>query len=150
MTDDAVKVKPPFPKLPIFNVSAQILSYLGYQDEIVSFLYLLNHNSKHYVEAHFGILPQFITWRPEITRTITFGFNDENDKIDSVYPTQEELPALKDQRLKMSAIHYMTEPTMGCLYSIQLEFANGSRSPLFQTRDARDTKQGVVKTLAVD
>ena len=57
---------------------------------------MLNHNSQHYVEKHFEILQQFIAWRPEITKTISFGFNDENDKHDSVYPTAGELPGLKD------------------------------------------------------
>ena len=110
MTGDSFKVKPPFPNLAIFNVSAQILSYLGYQDEIVSLLYLLNHNSTLYVEKHFEILHQFIVWRPEITRTITYGDNVGNQKFDSIYPKTEDLPKLKDQRLKMCAIHFMIQP----------------------------------------
>ena len=90
------KVKPPFTNLAIFNVSAMILSYTGHQDEIVSLLYMLNHNTHNYVERHFEILQSFIDWRPQITRNISFGFNDANEKFDSVYPDQKELLVLKD------------------------------------------------------
>ena len=50
----------------------------------------------------------------------------------------------------MSAIHYKVEPTIGCLYSIELEFANKKRSPTMQTRDARDSADSVLRTLEVD
>ena len=52
---DAKKVKPPFTDLPAFNVAATIMSFLGYQDEMMSLLAQLNHNSILYSERHFEI-----------------------------------------------------------------------------------------------
>ena len=64
------KVKPPFTDLPAFNVAATIMSFLGYQDQMMSMLAQLSHNSVLYAERHFEILQSFITWRPEITRQL--------------------------------------------------------------------------------
>ena len=102
------------------------------------------------VERHFEILQSFIDWRPQITRNISFGFNDANEKFDSVYPDQKELLVLKDQRLKLCAIHYMNEKDIGSLHSIQLEFASGFKAPIMQARDARDNKEVEVKTMKID
>ena len=136
---ESVKVRPPFPKLEIFNVSAIILSYMGHQDEIISLLNLLNLNTQCYAERHFEILQSFITWRPEITRVLSFGQTiGEEEKCDSFYPNNEELLGLKDQKMKLVAIHYTHNLDIGSLYSIQMEFANGFKTPLFETRDARD------------
>ena len=58
----------------MFNVSATILSYLGYLDEIEKLLPLLDHNSRRYLKGHFSILTEFLPiWPPVIEKLIEFG-----------------------------------------------------------------------------
>ena len=52
--------------------------------------------------------------------------------------------------MKLVAIHYKYGKEPKCLYSIQMEFANGLKSPLFETRDARDDKTAAVNTIQIE
>ena len=76
MVDQAnSKVKPPFPKLPVFNVSALILSFTGYRDDMETLLNLLSHNSAKYMAIHSNILAAFLLpWIPDTAFTeVEFG-----------------------------------------------------------------------------
>ena len=48
--------------------------------------------------------------------------------------------------MKLVAIHYKYGKVHG-LNSIQMEFANGFKSPLFETRDARDVRDEQMKAV---
>ena len=85
-TDLNIKVRPPFPLLPAFNVSALILAFLSYEDVVEALLNLLNHNTLRYYSCHREILKGFLDpWKPEVSRVVEFGsdFYNWND----VYPT---------------------------------------------------------------
>ena len=41
--NDRLKVRPPFSNLPIFNVSAIILAFFGYRDDVMDLLDMLSH-----------------------------------------------------------------------------------------------------------
>ena len=129
---DAKKVKPPFTDLPAFNVAATIMSFLGYQDEMMSLLAQLNHNSILYSERHFEILQSFIAWRPEFVRKLHFydktcdpEIYDFSKPYDISYPTQGQLLDLKNQKIKLGAIHMAYHTEINCLTSVQMEFNNG-------------------------
>ena len=68
-----LKVRPPFRKLPAFNVDATVLSFLGYDDEIFALLCLLDHNSSMYGTSHAEYLSPFLVkYKKEITQTLQF------------------------------------------------------------------------------
>lgn len=50
--ESSLKVRPPFPKLPAFNVNAIVLSFIGYEDEVFMLLVLLNRNCGLYQVSH--------------------------------------------------------------------------------------------------
>ena len=129
---DAKKVKPPFTDLPAFNVAATIMSFLGYQDEMMSLLAQLSHNSILYSERHFEILQSFITWRPEFVRNLHFydkmcdkEIYDFRNPFDIAYPSKGQLVDLKNLKIKLAAIHLAYHTEMHCLSSMQMEFNNG-------------------------
>ena len=69
-----IKVKPPFPALPVFNVDALILSFFGFSDEVNTLLVLLSHKCLSYYKVHKQILDSFlIAWNPKVSNTIDFG-----------------------------------------------------------------------------
>ena len=71
------KVRPPFPKLPIFNVAATILSYYGYNDKVRRLLKGVSRNTRKYFLCHKEILKAFIkVWKPKAAidfGTLSFG-----------------------------------------------------------------------------
>ena len=68
------KVKPPFPIVPIFNVTVIILAFLAYRDEIIQLLHLLSTKSRTYYRSHKDVVKEFlIPWNPQITSKLEFG-----------------------------------------------------------------------------
>ena len=60
-----LKVKPPFPALSSFNVSAQVLAYFAFSDKAETLLRLLSRNTQRYLSSHSEILESFLTkWPP--------------------------------------------------------------------------------------
>ena len=47
-----MKIRVPFPGLPSFLASANIMAYFGYEDEIQHVLNRLNRNSRTYYICH--------------------------------------------------------------------------------------------------
>ena len=80
------KVKPPFPRISIFNVSAIILSFAGFKDDMEELLTLLCHNTSLYHRVHANILSAFLVpWTPDNAFTeIEFG--------STVYPFNKVFP----------------------------------------------------------
>ena len=73
-TNPDLKVSPPFTNLPSFNISALVLSFYGYKDEVVFLLDVLCRNSRGYKVKHNEFLMCFlVTWTPQITGVINFG-----------------------------------------------------------------------------
>ena len=82
-------MKPPFPKLPIFNVTALVLSYVAYIDDVHELLNVLSKGTALYHRKHEAILSQFMTvYKPQLT-TISFG--DEKEEWDRIYPKEDQL-----------------------------------------------------------
>lgn len=80
-----VRVQPPLPKLPAFNVAALILSYYGYNDKVKRLLKRLNRNSRKYFISHKEILKAFLsTWKPRVavdyTKNMAFGSINEANR----------------------------------------------------------------------
>ena len=71
--NSSLKVRPPFIKLPAFNVDAIVLSYIGYEDEVFSLLCLLNKNCHLYSSSHKEVLKTFVVkYKKEITNQLEF------------------------------------------------------------------------------
>ena len=51
-SEPETKVRPPFPNLAIFNVSALVLAYAAYADDVSELLNLLSHSSRKYNLEH--------------------------------------------------------------------------------------------------
>ena len=69
----SLKVRPPLTALPAFTVGAIVLSYLGYEDEILKLLGQLNNNTRLYKVAHAQQLKPFLCeYRKEITGQLDF------------------------------------------------------------------------------
>ena len=61
-----MKIRVPFPGVPSFLASANIMSYFGYEDEIRHVLSRLNRNSRTYYICHEDLVAAFLApWRPE-------------------------------------------------------------------------------------
>lgn len=54
------KVKPPFPNLSIFNVTALVLSLFGFEDEVKDLLWALSPKTRMYFVGHREILSSFL------------------------------------------------------------------------------------------
>ena len=68
------KVRPPFPNLAIFNVTAVVLAFFGYEDEARDLLWGLSPQTRKYFAGHREILSSFlISWKAEITQVIAYG-----------------------------------------------------------------------------
>ena len=68
------KARPPFPNLVSFNVSALVLAYLAYEDEVSYLLTLLSRNAVLYGKAHRHLLEVFLVkWVPPVSQAIQFG-----------------------------------------------------------------------------
>ena len=68
-------VKPPFPNLEIFNVSAVILGWYGFDDEVKDLLWQLSPKTRQYFFGHRNILSGFvIAWKPDVTNLASFGY----------------------------------------------------------------------------
>lgn len=76
-------MKPPFPNLPTFNVSAIILSYFNDESIVRALMNLLSRNARAYFEKHGGILKSFLV-EFKITGVLTIG--DKEEEIDCGYP----------------------------------------------------------------
>ena len=60
------KVKPPFPNLAAFNITAIILSFFGYDYEVKELMKTMCKNTRAYYLGHKDILKGFVTgWDPE-------------------------------------------------------------------------------------
>ena len=70
------KVHPPFPALYSFHISAIILSYWRYKDDVQSNLNLLSKKAGLYYLAHAHIIKAFLSDVPELTSTLDFGWED--------------------------------------------------------------------------
>ena len=71
--DASCKVKPPFPNLAVFNVSALILAFVAYADDVEALLNLLSRRTQKYYQLHKDILSSFLVpWQPKIS-LIEFG-----------------------------------------------------------------------------
>ena len=67
------RVDPPFPALPSFNCSAEILAFVDYDDEVKDLLALLSHNTRNYYRKHMSILEGFVIDVPPLNRQKAFG-----------------------------------------------------------------------------
>ena len=57
---NSLKVRPPLVKLPAFSVDAVVLSFAGFEDEVIALLTLLNRNCKLYAYSHKDYLKAFL------------------------------------------------------------------------------------------
>ena len=82
------KVKPPFPNLEIYNVTALILAMFGFEDEVKELLWELSSKTRKYFAGHRTILSSFlIMWKSEIKDLASFGH--EKAPWDCLYPKKD-------------------------------------------------------------
>ena len=100
------KVRPPFPALPAFTVSATILQFIGFEDEIQKLMNRLNRNTTQYFICHKHILRGFMDrWKPEIMTMLEFGNQDR--QFDEIYPNPGELEKMpRYKRIKLEGIGF--------------------------------------------
>ena len=72
----AIEVRPPLPGLKNYEVTALILSYSGYQDEIAKLMHSLCRLSSKYFdeEIKYTLKPHMQEWEPYIMKMIEYGF----------------------------------------------------------------------------
>ena len=85
------KVKPPFPKIAVFNVTALILAFTGYDYEIKDMMQVLSHGTRAYYQSHSAILRGFVAaWDPKrLLQTRLLEFGDSRWSWDPGYPSDE-------------------------------------------------------------
>ena len=68
-----MKIRPPFPELPIFNVNAVILTFFGFKHQVKELLLYLSHSTLIYFKKHGKILDGFLlTWSPKVYGELVF------------------------------------------------------------------------------
>ena len=128
------KVKPPFPNLAIFNVTAVVLALFGFDDEVKELLWKLSHKSRKYFAGHKEILGSFIIpWSTEI-KNYFVSFGHEALPWDQVYPRKAPLYMEPDLSIRLKAVRYKRVNNVGALSGIQFIFSDNSQSPMFATR----------------
>ena len=140
-----MKVKAPFPQLPSFLASANIMSYFGFKDEIEHVLSRLNKNSQIYYICHQDLVSQFLTpWTPEFNQTLCFG--QTTNCWDRSSPDVEGLSKLPSYKpIHLRTIRIKSE--RDSLIAIQLEFTNSFKTDLMELAPSRDA---VERTIDVD
>ena len=125
----ALKVIPPFPRLPVFNVAALILSYINFNDEVISLLNTLSKNAYVYGKSHQDILKSFLVqYKPKITRVLSFGI--DYLPWDTVWPPEDYLETLpRYQKIRLKTIRIKQVFNMLNLAGIQFVFTHGHVSP---------------------
>ena len=139
-----------FPKLPNAKVSAIILSYTRYEDQINALLNLLSTNSKLFASAHYDKLKgRLVKWRPRVATAIEFGH--KGSKMDSLYPSKRQIREFPfDKRIRLCAIRYKCikkEDMETTLSGIEFTFTNNIKTPMF---DTKGSGMDEMKTLQVD
>ena len=128
--------KPIFAKLPNAKVSALILSYTRYEDQVSALLNLLSRNTKLYASAHYEKLKEYLVkWRPRVATAIEFGH--KGAKMDSIYPSKRQIREFAfDKRIKLNAIRYKRvskDDMQTTLSGIELGFTHDIKTPMFDT-----------------
>ena len=72
------------------------------------------------------------------------------EPYDTKFPSKTQLLNPKNGKNKLVAMHLAYHQDFECLYSIQIEFNNGSLSPVIQTRDSIDKVSKVELRIFVD
>ena len=68
-----IRNRPPFPSLPSYNVSALVLAYTGYADEVEDLLERLAHSTAAYFATHRPILKgALVSWNAKIAEIVEF------------------------------------------------------------------------------
>ena len=135
--------------LPAFNVSALVLSFHGYEYEILALLNSLCRNSKLYAQRDSSILRGFlISLNPRIENILSFGLRSKSWNF--AYPESTQLPGIarkaRKRRIKLRAIKIKdkTDLTKG----LQLLFTNGFETPMHERSDS--SSQAAEEAIEVD
>ena len=116
--------RPPFPSIPSFHINIVILRFLGFYHEIKMLLHLLSHNTEKYYRGHREILGAYIKSERLISGELNFG--EQRFRYDHKFPNELQLKQLmRNNNMKLSAIHYKAWLDNSSLCGIQLEFMNG-------------------------
>ena len=127
--------------MPSFPVAAGILSYYGYSTDCRKLLQKLSHITVDYYSKHKKVLQAFLVQVPALTKLKFIGVTTQFVPRDCVYfewPKMQDLKRMLPQdaskqreELRMTKITVRTDE-LNFITGVQVELANGSRSPTFR------------------
>ena len=83
-----IKFKPPFRRLPDLQVTAVVLSYLDYEEDISMLLQILSRDCRNFYANWHQFLRRTVTsYEPWIKDVLEFG--DEKYQADCVFPSED-------------------------------------------------------------
>ena len=143
-------VYPPFKNLPSFVVSANVLSFVLFKEEVKQFLLLLNKNAGLYYEKHIEVLSDFLVNDNRKLHMLEFG--QKICPYKKGFPMMFELDQmrLRSKKASVCRINFKCLNNNDKLTAIQIVFANGIETPLFEHRRHKGKAGQELRTIDVD